>query len=80
MLIDHVNRVVIKARSAFGNTPLAVKVAGVHWWYGYNSHPAEATAGYYNTNGNSAYDDFEDLFSSLGVTFDFTCLEMTDAQ
>ena len=28
---------------------LAIKCAGVHWWYNSRSHAAELTAGYFNT-------------------------------
>ena len=68
------------ATAVFTKPDLAVKVAGIHWWYGIAQHPAEATAGYYNTNNNNAYLDFEDDFEGYQVVFDFTCLEMTDAQ
>lgn len=68
------------AKQAFPKTELAVKVSGIHWWYGTPSHAAENTAGYYNTNGNNAYADYEDVFLQFSAHFDFTCLEMTDAQ
>lgn len=35
--------------------------------------------GYYNTNGNNAYLQIAQMFAKYGVTFDFTCLEMTDS-
>lgn len=35
-----------------GKVDLAIKVAGIHWWYKSRSHAAEMTAGYYNYYGH----------------------------
>lgn len=61
----------------FGSLSKAIKVAGIHWWYGHASHAAELTAGYNNAKEN-AYENLEDVFGK--AHFDFTCLEMTDAE
>ena len=34
---------------------VAIKVAGIHWWYKSRSHAAEMTAGYYNYLGRDGY-------------------------
>ena len=34
---------------------MAIKVAGIHWWYKSRSHAAEMTAGYYNFLGRDGY-------------------------
>lgn len=65
--------------TVFTSPDLAIKIAGIHWWYGTYSHAAECTAGYFNTDNNNAYLDFEDDFIGYDFVFDFTCLEMTDA-
>mmetsp|Transcript_63216 Transcript_63216/g.112380 ORF Transcript_63216/g.112380 Transcript_63216/m.112380 type:complete len:425 (+) Transcript_63216:2-1276(+) len=83
-LIDHGSRKLAMARSALGccnrNVRLSGKIAGVHWWYKTASHPAELTAGYYNTNGMNAYAEIAEAFSKIHhAAMDFTCLEMTDS-
>ena len=57
---------------------VAAKIAGVHWWYKSNSHPAELTAGYYNTNGFNGYAAIAKMCAQTGCKIDFTCLEMQD--
>lgn len=80
----HGSRVLTKAKNVFGLTPgvkLAGKISGIHWWYGDESHAAELTAGYYNTNARNGYDEIADTFRASGnVTFTFTCLEMRDCE
>ena len=78
ILLDHAQRVMNVATTVFTKPALAMKIAGIHWWYGTVNHAAECTAGYYNTNNNNAYLDFEDDFIQFDFVFDFTCLEMTD--
>ncbi|KAH3762827.1 beta-amylase 3, chloroplastic [Pelomyxa schiedti] len=79
-LISHGESVLSSAKSVFGTSvELAAKVSGIHWWYSDNSHAAELTAGYYNTNQNDAYYIIASMFAKYGIAFDFTCLEMTDS-
>lgn len=59
---------------------LALKVAGVHWWYRTRSHAAELTAGYYNCEGRDGYAPIMDLCTRYGVHMTLTCVEMCDAQ
>jgi len=81
-LKSHGARVLQRANAAFQNkVPLAGKVAGIHWWYGSDSHAAEVTAGYYNTNGRDAYAEIAEVFRSNGnAALDFTCLEMRNQE
>ena len=81
MLMQHGDDVLSRAKKAFGNkkVELAVKVSGIHWWYDDNSHAAELTSGYYNTNNNDAYYTIAQRISKYADVFDFTCLEMTDS-
>jgi len=74
---SHGARVLQKANSAFGSrVALAGKVAGIHWWYGHESHASEVTAGYYNTDSRNAYAEIADVFAANSAALDFTCLEM----
>ena len=41
-------------------------------------HPAELTAGYYNTNGFDGYAAIAKMCAQTGCKIDFTCLEMQD--
>lgn len=68
LLIQHGDDILGQARSAFGSrVEIAAKIAGIHWWYMTASHPAELTAGYYNTRAHEGYGavPFFLLFSSL---------------
>mmetsp|Transcript_16713 Transcript_16713/g.27925 ORF Transcript_16713/g.27925 Transcript_16713/m.27925 type:complete len:450 (+) Transcript_16713:51-1400(+) len=79
-LVAHGQDMLTQANDVFGNSAkLAVKVAGIHWWYLDDSHAAELTAGYYNIDGQKdIYYDLASMFTSNNATFDFTCLEMKD--
>ena len=79
-LMSHGQSMLNEANSVFGgSTKLAIKVAGIHWWYFDESHAAELTAGYYNINGDrDIYQDLASMFTANNATFDFTCLEMQD--
>jgi len=81
-LIAHGDRVMARAASAFQGTGahLVGKVAGIHWWYKDQSHAAELTAGYYNTNGRDGYLPITQMFAKYGATLDFTCMEMRDSE
>lgn len=59
---------------------LAIKIAGVHWWYRTRSHAAELTAGYYNCDGKNGYTSILDLCARYGIQLTLTCVEMCDAQ
>jgi len=81
-LLNHSDSILRSAQQIFGKysgLSLAGKVSGIHWWYSSNSHAAELTAGYYNTNSNNAYLEIARTFSKYGVNFDFTALEMTNS-
>jgi len=79
-LIEHASSILPTARQVFGGkVKISGKIAGVHWWYKYPSHPAEVAAGYYNTNGVDGYGIISSAFAKSGQALvDFTCLEMTD--
>lgn len=81
-LKNHGKAVLGAAKAAFGGkVAIAGKISGIHWWYQDQTHAAEATAGYYNTNNRDAYSELaKEVFAPNGASVDFTCLEMKDAE
>mmetsp|Transcript_117582 Transcript_117582/g.366271 ORF Transcript_117582/g.366271 Transcript_117582/m.366271 type:complete len:155 (-) Transcript_117582:119-583(-) len=64
-----------------GKIGIAGKVSGIHWWFKDQTHAAEVTAGYYNTNSRNAYSELaKEVFAPNGASVDFTCLEMRDQE
>ena len=57
---------------------VAIKVAGIHWWYKSRSHAAEMTAGYYNFLARDGYKPIAKMLRKRGVGLSFTCIEMSD--
>ena len=53
-LVSHGERVLTAAREAFDGVGarLAIKCAGIHWWYRTRAHAAELTTGYYNASAH----------------------------
>ena len=76
-LIEHGRNVLGIARKTFTKTRLSGKISGIHWQYLHNSRCAEATAGYYNTNGEEGYSKIAKMFKENDIDFCFTCLEMS---
>ncbi|KAE8667046.1 Inactive beta-amylase 4 [Hibiscus syriacus] len=46
---------------------LVAKIGGIYWWYQTLSHPAELTAGYYNTALRDGYDPVVSVLSRHGA-------------
>ena len=80
IIVEHTDNVLSLAHTIFPNTELAVKISGIHWWFGTPHHAAELTAGYYQANNHNGYADYEEVLKKHGAHFDFTCMEMTDQQ
>ncbi|GLU23937.1 hypothetical protein SLE2022_399110 [Rubroshorea leprosula] len=59
---------------------LVAKIGGIYWWYQTVSHPAELTAGYYNTAMRDGYDPVASVFSRHGAALHIPCLEMMDSE
>eukprot|EP00271_Cylindrocystis_brebissonii_P002065 TRINITY_DN12408_c0_g3_i1.p1 TRINITY_DN12408_c0_g3~~TRINITY_DN12408_c0_g3_i1.p1 ORF type:complete len:458 (-),score=63.23 TRINITY_DN12408_c0_g3_i1:132-1346(-) len=59
---------------------LALKCAGIHWWYHSEAHAAELTAGYYNPRGRNGYAAIVDLCRRFGADLNFTCVEMRNIE
>lgn len=91
-LVGHGDRMLRCARSVFGggagsgDPALAIKCAGVHWWYNSRSHAAELTAGYFNTRSGDncpERDGYEPIVKICGkhrARLNFTCTEMRDIE
>lgn len=64
-LLSHCDRLLSVASKTFCNLPviLSAKVPLVHNWHKTRSHPAELTAGYYNTNSRDGYDSIAEVFA-----------------
>eukprot|EP00270_Netrium_digitus_P015570 TRINITY_DN5474_c0_g1_i1.p1 TRINITY_DN5474_c0_g1~~TRINITY_DN5474_c0_g1_i1.p1 ORF type:complete len:625 (-),score=80.05 TRINITY_DN5474_c0_g1_i1:242-2116(-) len=79
-LITHGERILSAASHALRGTGVVVggKLAGIHWWYKSRSHPAELTAGYYNTVYRDGYDRVVQMFARNKCRLNFTCVEMRD--
>ena len=86
-LVKHGDEMLATAKSVFGKTgvQLAIKCAGVHWWYNVKSHPAELTAGYFNCRSGrvvpeqDGYAPIAKICQKYGARLNFTCVEMKDA-
>jgi len=78
-LVQHGSSILSQAVRIFPSTHVAAKISGIHWWYADNSHAAEVTSGYCNTNFNDAYLQIARMLKRYGVSFDFTALEMRDS-
>ncbi|KAH7443748.1 hypothetical protein KP509_02G049300 [Ceratopteris richardii] len=80
LLLAHGERILASAEGVFRESGVKIsgKVAGIHWHYGSRSHPAELTAGYYNTRFRDGYLPIANMFGRHGVVLNFTCIEMKD--
>ncbi|XP_048421751.1 beta-amylase 2, chloroplastic-like isoform X1 [Pyrus x bretschneideri] len=76
VLIDHGDRVLALANLAFEGTHIATKVSGIHWWYKTASHPAELTAGFYNSCNRDGYVPISEMLKKHEAALNFTCVEM----
>lgn len=59
---------------------LVAKIGVVYWWYQTVSHPAELTAGYYNTALRDGYDPLASLLSRHGAALQISGFEMLDSE
>ncbi|XP_011621487.1 beta-amylase 3, chloroplastic [Amborella trichopoda] len=82
MLLNHGDRILQASGAIFAGTgaKLSGKVAGIHWHYQSRSHPAELTAGYYNTRNTDGYSPIARLFARRDTILNFTCMEMRDSE
>jgi hypothetical protein len=55
--LTHGSTILSAAHSIFSplGVSIAGKIAGIHWWYATDSHAAEVTSGYVNTDNQNAY-------------------------
>ncbi|XP_024977352.1 inactive beta-amylase 4, chloroplastic isoform X1 [Cynara cardunculus var. scolymus] len=57
---------------------IVAKIGLLYWWYQTVSHPAELTAGYYNTAFRDGYDPLTSMLSRHGAALQISCFEMLD--
>ncbi|KAH6776969.1 beta-amylase 3 [Perilla frutescens var. frutescens] len=79
-LISHGDRILSLAASTFKDAGITVsgKVPLVHSWHRTLSHPAELTAGFYNTAGRDGYDDIARIFSRNSCSMILPGMDLTD--
>ena len=63
---------------SYAQVDVAIKVAGIHWWYKSRSHAAEMTAGYHNFLAKDGYKPIAKMLRKRSVGLSFTCIEMSD--
>ncbi|MFS7933011.1 putative beta-amylase [Helianthus anomalus] len=68
--------VLTKAKLAFGDTPISVKLPGIYWWYETNSHAAELTAGYYNSVTRDGYAPIASMLKKHEAALNLTCVDL----
>ncbi|KAJ4835099.1 Inactive beta-amylase 4, chloroplastic [Turnera subulata] len=87
-LIFHADAILAKAAKALkkyqqnkqDSVILVAKIGGIYWWYQTISHPAELTAGYYNTALRDGYGPVAAVLSRHGAAMHISCLEMVDSE
>ncbi|KAA8527065.1 hypothetical protein F0562_008706 [Nyssa sinensis] len=85
-LLRHADAVLAKAANMLekyqeneqSSVLLVVKIGMIYWWYQTESHPAELTAGYYNTAVRDGYDHLALILSHHGAALQISCFEMMD--
>ncbi|XP_052178186.1 inactive beta-amylase 4, chloroplastic isoform X2 [Diospyros lotus] len=85
-LIHHADAILAKAAKILkkyqenkqNSVLLVAKIGIIYWWYHTVSHPAELTAGYYNTAARDGYDTLASVLSRHGAALQISCFEMMD--
>ncbi|CAI9118716.1 OLC1v1020320C1 [Oldenlandia corymbosa var. corymbosa] len=81
-LISHGNRLLSLASSSFGDVDVTIsgKVPLLYTWYHSRSHPAELTAGIYNTVTRDGYEEIVEMFSKNKCKIILPGMDLTDEQ
>ncbi|KAG9139139.1 hypothetical protein Leryth_019113 [Lithospermum erythrorhizon] len=79
-LISHGDRILSLASSTFGDSPIEVsgKLPLMHSWYKTRSHPAELTAGFYNTCNHDGYKEVARIFSRNSCKMILPGMDLSD--
>lgn len=82
MLLLHGQRICMDVDNIFRGIEInkSAKVAVIHWHCGTQSHPAELTAGYYNTSTRNGYLPITEMFRRYGFSMCCTGFEMQDVE
>nr|DAD33448.1 TPA_asm: hypothetical protein HUJ06_012299 [Nelumbo nucifera] len=80
-LISHGNRLLSLASTTFSDSPVTVsaKVPVLHSWYKTRSHPAELTAGFYNSANKDGYDAIAEMFAKNSCSMIVPGMDLSDA-
>ncbi|KAF8017019.1 hypothetical protein BT93_H2275 [Corymbia citriodora subsp. variegata] len=80
LLVRHADRLLSLASSAFGDSEVAIcgKVPLVHQWYKTRSHPAELTAGFYNTQNRDGYEAIAEMFARHSCKMILPGMDLSD--
>lgn len=80
LLVRHADRILSLASSAFGDSEVAIsgKVPLVHQWYKTRSHPAELTAGFYNTQNRDGYEAIAEVFAQHSCKMILPGMDLSD--
>ncbi|RAL54332.1 hypothetical protein DM860_001460 [Cuscuta australis] len=81
-LIAHGDRLLSAAASTFRDSPITVsgKLPLIHYWFKTRSHPAELTAGIYNTVIRDGYEEMIEMFSRNGCSIVLPGMDLCDEQ
>ncbi|XP_020108069.1 inactive beta-amylase 9-like isoform X2 [Ananas comosus] len=81
-LVNHGDRILSIASNIFGELPVEIsgKVPLLHWWRGTRSHPAELTAGFYNTDGRNGYDAVAKMFARNSCAMVIPGMDLLDRE
>lgn len=81
-LIAHGDRLLSVAASTFRDSPISVsgKLPLIHHWFKTRSHPAELTAGIYNTVSRDGYEEMIEMFSKNSCSIILPGMDLCDEQ
>nr|GEU72659.1 inactive beta-amylase 9 [Tanacetum cinerariifolium] len=81
-LISHADRMLSLAASSLIDTTVMVsgKLPLIHSWYKTRSHPAEVTAGFYNTINKNGYEEIAKIFGKNSCKMILPGMDLLDEQ
>lgn len=79
-LLSHGDRLLSLASTTFNDTPVTAygKVPLMHSWYKTRSHPAELTAGFYNTVNRDGYEAAAEMFARNSCKMILPGMDLSD--
>ncbi|CAI9101822.1 OLC1v1039238C1 [Oldenlandia corymbosa var. corymbosa] len=77
VLIDHRDLILSQAKQVFDNTPIAIKLSSIPWWYKTQSHAPELTAGFYNSHNRDGYVEVIKMLKKNDAALILSCTGMS---